>query len=75
MINLSPLLFQTNGCWMPDFAANAFLNVFLISFSEGKSDLSEIPGWLEFIECLANDVYKMDLHKNRCEIRLNKIGF
>ena len=42
-----------------------FFNVFLkFLFSDGKSVLSEIPSWLEFIECLANDVYKIDLHKN-----------
>ena len=38
-------------------------------FSEGKSDLSEITSWLEFIECLANDVYKIDLHKNNIPSR------
>ena len=29
----------------------------------------EIPSWLEFIECLANDVYKIDLHKNNIPSR------
>ena len=38
-------------------------------FSEGKSDLSEITSWLEFIECLANDVYKIDLHNNNIPSR------
>ena len=48
-----------------------FLNVFLIfGFPEGKSDMSEeIPSCLEFIECLANDVYKIDLHKNNIPSR------
>ena len=31
--------------------------------------LEEIPSWLEFIECLANDVYKIDLHKNNIPSR------
>ena len=31
--------------------------------------MSESPSWLEFIECLANDVYKIDLHKNNIPSR------
>ena len=44
-------------------------------FSEGKSDLSEITSWLEFMECLANDVYKIDLHKNNIPSRKGMVLF
>ena len=44
MINLCPFLCQTNGCWMFDFAANAFLNVFLkFYFQKAKVTCQKFP--------------------------------
>ena len=37
--------------------------------------LEEIPSWLEFIECLANDVHKIDLHKNNIPSRKGIASF